>query len=218
MPDFFSPINDLGIFLASWIPRIPHVNVLGERHFALDNLAPHHERIISSTFPDHHRHHAEQVHGRQIQIIAPDIPPSTHPSVDGLVTNLPGRLLAIYVADCAAIYLADPVSKAIGLLHSGKKGTELNILAEAVAIMNRNYGTRPENLTVVISPCIRPPDYETDFATTIATQASQLGIQNFHDRKLNTASDLTQNYSYRLEKGQTGRMLALLSIPHPPLP
>lgn len=136
----------------------------------------------------------------------------THPGVDSLVSNLPGELLAIYVADCAAIYLADPVTRSIALLHSGKKGTELNILANAVGKMQAAFGTDPADLICILSPCIRPPHYEMDIAETIARQARELGIRNFHDSCMNTAEDPALHYSYRMEKGQTGRMLALLSI------
>ena len=202
-------------FHASWIPRLPGVDVLGDRDFALRNLAPHHDRIIAEQFPKTEtRHHAEQVHGNEVAVVSEKSPETilTHPNVDGLVTNIPGQLLAIYVADCAAIYLADPVTRAIALLHSGKKGTELNILSQGVRKMTENYGTNPADLTCIISPCIRPPDYDIDFASTIRTQASALGIKNFHDTCENTASAPEAHYSYRQEKGQTGRMLALLSI------
>lgn len=202
-------------FQASWIPRQAGVDVLGDREFALRNLAPHHDHWITETFPEiFTRHHAEQIHGNQIAVITEpsEQPIIQHAGVDGLITNLPGQLLAIYVADCAAIYLADPVTRSIGLLHSGKKGTEGNILREAVIKMNELYGTRPSDLVCVVSPCIRPPDYDIDFAATIREQASELGIVNFHDSCQNTASDLTVHYSYRIEKGQTGRMLALLAL------
>jgi copper oxidase (laccase) domain-containing protein len=64
----------------------------------------------------------------------------------------------------------------------------------------------------VVSPCIRPPDYDIDFAAIIRQQANELGIANFHDSCQNTATDLEMHYSYRIEKGQTGRMLALLAL------
>jgi len=202
-------------FQASWIPRQAGVDVLGDREFALRNLAPHHDRRITEAFPEiPTRHHAEQIHGNQIAVITEpsELAIIQHAGVDGLMTNMPGQLLAIYVADCAAIYLADPVTRSIGLLHSGKKGTEGNILREAVARMTELYRTRPSDLVCVVSPCIRPPDYDIDFAATIREQASELGIVNFHDSCQNTASDLTVHYSYRIEKGQTGRMLALLAL------
>jgi polyphenol oxidase len=212
---FLNPISYLPAFRPAWIPRIPEVDVLGDRAFALANLAPHHDRFISEAFPEiQTRHHAEQVHGKEVTVISS--PPAEkilqHPGADGLITNLPGQLLAIYVADCAAIYLADPVTSSIGLLHSGKKGSELNILAEAVGKMTTTFGTNPADITCIIAPCIRPPDYETDFAATIRSQAKALGIKNLHDTRENTAADTKTHYSYRIEKGQTGRMLALLSI------
>lgn len=212
---FLEPVNELPGFQATWIPRLAGVDVLGDREFALRNLAPHHDRMIAGQFPEiSTRHHAEQIHGNQIAAITEtsDQALLQHAGVDGLITNLPGQLLAIYVADCAAIYLVDPITRAIGLLHSGKKGTEGNILREAVVEMEKRYGTRPGDLVCVVSPCIRPPDYDIDFAATIRQQASELGIVKFHDSCQNTAADLDVHYSYRIEKGQTGRMLALLAL------
>ncbi|MES2982155.1 MAG: laccase domain-containing protein [Verrucomicrobiota bacterium] len=215
MFSFIEPLLELQGFHASWIPRQASVDVLGDREFALRNLAPHHDRLIAESFPKiSTRHHAEQIHGNQIAAITKisDQAILQHAGVDGLITNLPGQLLAIYVADCAAIYLADPVTRSIGLLHSGKKGTEGNILREAVLEMQNRYGTKPGDLVCVVSPCIRPPDYDVDFAETIRQQASELGIVKFHDSCQNTAADLEVHYSYRIEKGQTGRMLALLAL------
>ena len=212
---FLKPISTLPGIRADWIPRVMEADVLGDREFALRNLAPLHDAAIARTFPGiRSRHHAEQIHGNGVAVIASPAPSETivHPGVDGLITNVPGELLAIYVADCAAIYLADPASRSIALLHSGKKGTELNILAKAVGEMEVAFGTDPADLICVLSPCIRPPHYEVDIASMIHEQAAALGIKNFHDSCENTAADLSRHYSYRMEKGRTGRMLALLSI------
>ena len=79
--------------------------------------------------------------------------------------------------------------------------------------MRHDFGTEPEDLIVVLAPCIRPPHYEVDFAQTIKEQALAQGVLagNYHDCGICTASDLSRYYSYRVEKGNTGRMLALLS-------
>jgi hypothetical protein len=130
--------------------------------------------------------------------------------VDGLVTGGAGVVLAIYVADCGAIWLADRKTGAIGLLHSGKKGTESNILSTALGLMKEHFGTRPDDVTAVLGPCIRPPDYDVDFAAEIGNQASSAGVGNFIDCGLNTASDPARFYSYRKESGKTGRMMALM--------
>ncbi|MEI7910127.1 MAG: laccase domain-containing protein [Verrucomicrobiota bacterium] len=208
---------------ADWVGRVPGLTISGNRDAAMCALRPHHEAALAN-FGGNPEHwwRAEQVHGTTVacvpgapQILAPDGLPVV-PAVDGLLTDQPGLVLAIYVADCAAIWLADRATGAIGLLHSGKNGTAGGILASALALMAQSYGTRPGDVTAVLSPCIRPPDYEVDFAAQIARQAAQAGIRDFHDRGTNTATDFSRFYSYRVEKGQTGRMMALVVRDSPP--
>ncbi len=143
-------------------------------------------------------------------IVAPDGLPVVA-GVDGLVTGVPGVVLAIYVADCGAIWLADRVTGAVGLLHSGRKGTEANIFKEALGKMELSFGTVAADVIAVLGPCIRPPHYEVDFAADIASQAKELGVGTFHDCGLDTAADLERFYSYRAERGETGRMMALIT-------
>jgi hypothetical protein len=63
-----------------------------------------------------------------------------------------------------------------------------------------------------LSPCIRPPHYEIDFAAEIVRQCRDAGLNEVHDSGVCTACDLQRYYSYRAEKGRTGRMLALLGL------
>ncbi len=154
---------------------------------------------------------AEQVHGNEVATVE-TAPSTTIPGADGIATAAPGLCLAIYVADCAAVYIADRRNRAIALVHSGKKGTELGIVSNAVKTMSEKFGSRPEDLVVQIAPCIRPPHYETDFASEIARQAREAGVTEVHDCGRCTASDPERYYSYRREKGRTGRMLALFAI------
>lgn len=215
---FLNPLRDghSGV-RAGWVGRLPGVIITGGREEAMRTLRPYHEAALANfggTPSQWWR--AEQVHGIAVacvpnapQILAPDGLPLV-PGVDGLITNQSGLVLAIYVADCAAIWLADRVTGAIGLLHSGKNGTAGGILENALTLMAKTYGTRPGDVTAVLSPCIRPPDYEVDFAAQIAQQAACCGIHDFHDSGDNTAADISRYYSYRIEKGQTGRMMALV--------
>jgi copper oxidase (laccase) domain-containing protein len=69
-------------------------------------------------------------------------------------------------------------------------------------------------MIVQLSPCIRPPHYEVDFAAEIIRQCRSMGIKEIHDSGVCTACDLRRYYSYRAEKGKTGRMLAVLGL-HP---
>jgi copper oxidase (laccase) domain-containing protein len=97
-------------------------------------------------------------------------------------------------------------------MHSGKKGTELGIVAKAITAMAAHFGSRASDLTVQLSPCIRPPHYEIDFAAEIVRQCREAGVAAVHDGGVCTACDLQRYYSYRAEKGRTGRMLAYLSL------
>ena len=80
--------------------------------------------------------------------------------VDGLVTNVPGLVLATFYADCVPLFLVDPVHRAVGLSHSGWKGTVGTIGKRTVELMKEQYGTRPEDLTAAIGPSICQDCYE----------------------------------------------------------
>jgi copper oxidase (laccase) domain-containing protein len=154
---------------------------------------------------------AEQVHGNSVAVVTVDSAAKSK-QVDALITRDPEVLLGITVADCCAVFLVDPEQCAIGLVHSGKKGTELNIVDAAVQKMATEFGTEPADLVAQLSPCIRPPDYEVDFAADIVRNLKRSGVSSVFDSQENTAADLERYYSYRKEKGRTGRMLALLAL------
>jgi len=195
---------------AEFIGRIPEIPTSTDKEEALAHLsANHREAARSLGFEE--TFHAEQVHGAEIAVINHDTS-RWSTGVDGLITHTSEVLLGIHVADCGALYLVDKRTGALGLLHSGKKGTELNITGQAIAMMEQHFGTRAEDLTAVLAPCIRPPHYEVDFGSEILRQAVAAGVpqDQVHDSGLCTGADLERFYSYRLEKGNTGRMLALL--------
>ena len=80
--------------------------------------------------------------------------------VDGLITNVPGIVLTTYYADCVPLYILDPVNKAIGLSHSGWKGTVKRIGDNTLKLMNENYGTNPKDVICCIGPSICQDCYE----------------------------------------------------------
>jgi len=86
------------------------------------------------------------------------------------------------------------------------------IAAKAIEAMRKNFGSDPQNLMVQLSPCIRPPHYEIDFAANIVEQCRAAGVKQIYDSGSCTACDTERYYSYRAEKGKTGRMLALLAL------
>jgi copper oxidase (laccase) domain-containing protein len=89
-------------------------------------------------------------------------------------------------------------------------------LQQALDLMAKHFGTWPGDVTAVLGPCIRPPDYEVDFAAGIGRQAAHAEVGNFIDCGHNTASDPSRFYSYRKELGKTGRMMAMIVRDSPP--
>ena len=209
---FLNPLINIPGVCADFVARVPGIPTSTNKEETLSELLPHHA-LAALNLGYTSTHLAEQVHGPEIITVTPDTPLISD-GTDGLISNRSGTLLGIHVADCGAVYLVDQRSKAIALLHSGKKGTEANITGQAIERMTKEFDSKPTDLIAVLAPCIRPPHYEIDFASTIREQALAAGIsaENYHDKNLCTASNLERYYSYRVEKGNTGRMLALLGI------
>jgi YfiH family protein len=160
-------------------------------------------------FPIDRAASGEQPHGNRIAAVGA---PGRVAEVDALSTATPGLPLLVRVADCGPVYFYDPVRRVIAVAHSGRKGTEGNIVGETVSHLERVHGSRPADVIVQLGPCIRPPHYEVDFAAEIGRQAARAGIVRYHDSGLDTASDLRRYYSYRAEKGKTGRMWGALML------
>ena len=198
---------------ARFFRRIPDLEVRQERSKAMALLAPCHEQLLRQEgLGDYPFVTAEQVHGNYIAVIEKAIQASPIVDVDGLFTLQRGITLGIYVADCAPVWLVSRDGSAGALLHSGKKGTELNIIARGISLFRHLRGYDPKDLIVVVGPCIRPPCYEVDFAAEIRTQTERAGVLSIHDDRICTACHPDLYYSYRKEQGLTGRMLATLTL------
>ena len=210
--EFFPALDALAFVRTAFIQRCPGIDVLTDRETALTRLWLAHRRTADTLgFSGMPFVVAEQVHGSVVaRVDAPSRFPV--PGADGLITSNPQLCLAIYVADCAAVYLADEKTGSIGLIHAGKKGTQLGVVKQAIASMEEQFGTDPRNLVMQISPCIRPPHYEIDFAADIIRQARAAGVRAIFDCDTCTACHPDLYYSYRREKGSTGRLLALAAI------
>ncbi len=197
-----------------FVGRIPGLDMDLDREAALARLAGVHREVRAELGLAEARFvTAKQVHGSGIAVIPHGATPPDEPieGVDALITNQPGICLGIFVADCAAVYLFDLENSIIALAHSGKKGTELGVVRETIWQMQR-WGSDPANLVAQIGPSIRPPHYEVDFAAEIAAQCRKAGVRDIHDCGTDTYADPQRYYSYRREKGRTGRMLALLAL------
>jgi purine-nucleoside/S-methyl-5'-thioadenosine phosphorylase / adenosine deaminase len=210
----FPALSATDVFRHAFIKRVPGIDVSHDKAEALRRLEAVHQRIRRSLgLGDWPLVTAEQVHGNKITTVESPVEADKYfAGTDGFITDSRGIALGVYVADCCAVYIVDPKTPAIGLVHSGRKGTELNIVGSAVRQMEARFGSSVTDLIVQLSPCIRPPHYEIDFAAEIVEQCRARGIRQIHDSGVCTACDLDQYYSYRAEKGKTGRMLAVLGL------
>lgn len=209
--DRFSALDGYEVIHALSL-RQPGLDVALERAEAMRSLAPFHEELrVELGLGSRRFCTAEQVHGAELAVVDAQTE-GVCAGVDGLLTRDPSVCLGIFTADCCAVFLVDPVRRAIGLLHSGAKGTRLGISGVAIARMQQEFGTETANLVAVLSPCIRPPLYEVDFAAEIRRQCMNAGVGRVLDSGACTGSDLNKYYSYRMEQGRTGRLMALLAL------
>ena len=86
--------------------------------------------------------------------------PRDYADVDGLITEEPGIVLSTFYADCVPLLFVDPVKKAIGLSHSGWKGTAGGMGRKTVEAMEKAFGSRPEDILAGIGPSICQDCYE----------------------------------------------------------
>lgn len=95
---------------------------------------------------------AKQVHGNDVRYVS-------HPESglvgDALVTDCPHLTLGVRHADCQAALLYDPIAHRLAVVHSGWKGSVLNVYGRTVEKMAA-LGSKPENLLVCIGPSLSP--------------------------------------------------------------
>lgn len=86
--------------------------------------------------------------------------PTKITNYDGIITNRKKLLLCSFEADCVPVYFLDFVNQAIGLCHSGWKGTSKLIAKKTIEAMAREYGSKPQNILITIGPCACKNCYE----------------------------------------------------------
>jgi polyphenol oxidase len=71
---------------------------------------------------------------------------------DGVITDEPGLLLPVQVADCIPVLVADRRRHVVGAFHAGWRGTVRRIVETGVGRMRLEFGSRPEDLIAAIGP------------------------------------------------------------------
>lgn len=101
---------------------------------------------------------------------------TTDYTADALVTNETGLNLMVFSADCIILLLHDPVSRCVGAVHAGWRGTALDLPAKTVREMGRLFGAKPEHIRVAVGAGIGPCCFETHDDVPEAMRAAFDGV------------------------------------------
>ncbi len=157
---------------------------------------------------------------------------------DAVITNKPNVFACVSIADCTPVLVYDPKQKAVAAIHAGWRGTSAKIVIETLKAMLANYGTRGEDCLAFIGACIGEKNFEVgeevaiqfsddvkhfdeqkqkyfvDLKKENKKQLIQSGLfeKNIEISNYCTIDDNDKFFSYRKEKGVTGRMLAVIGF------
>lgn len=173
-----------------------------------DNIRTNYERIADAIGVDPHsivvskqvhktniRHVTEADLGKGLYI------PRDYDEIDGLITNRPGITLVTKYADCVPLFFVDTKNKAIGLTHSGWRGTVSKIGKLTVEELQRQYGSEPEDIIAVIGPSICSDCYE------VGAEVAQAFRDAFSENgyNMNTILREKDNGKYQLNLWEANR-------------
>jgi len=149
---------------------------------------------------------------------------------DALVTNQPGVWLSVRSADCFPVILADPVNRAIGVIHSGWRGAAANIVAATIDTMASHFSTSGQNLHAAIGPGIGKCCFEVggevgcqfgytesgkillDLSSIISKQLKQHSVGEITNNGTCTKCHPELYHSFRRDGETAGRMISAARI------
>lgn len=152
---------------------------------------------------------SDQTHTANVRVVTEEdrgnglTKPRPYTDVDGMITNVPGLVLATFYADCVPLYFIDPVRHAIGLSHSGWRGTVAKIGRVTVDKMREMYGTDPQDLYTAIGPSICQDCYEVSEDVILEFQNS------FEKKYWDLLFYRKENGKYQLNLWEANRLIML---------
>lgn len=173
-----------------------------------------------------------QIHGSRVMVIDPS--PFSGVCIagdaDGLASDGPGVLLTVTTADCVPVYLLDPDSRAIALLHAGWRGAVAGILERGIQTLEAMKGVVASGLRVHLGPAICGDCYEVgpevlrefgcpgtdhgrfDLRAWLTKESLRLGVPGsaISESSWCTRCSADVLYSHRGSRGTAGRMAAFL--------
>jgi polyphenol oxidase len=139
-----------------------------------------------------------QVHGSQV-VVADGPWPGDDPQADGMVTRQPGLALAVLVADCTPVLVADPHARLIGAAHAGRVGLAAGIVPALLARL-RELGATLEHAAATIGPSVCGGCYEVPAAIQAEVAAVAPAARSL-TRSGTTALDIAAGVTAQLREG-----------------
>jgi YfiH family protein len=183
-----------------------------------------------------------QVHGREVAVVSAGRPHASDAGADAIVSTDAARAIAVRIADCVPILVADAGRRAVAAIHAGWKGTAAAVASMAVRRME-DLGATPETLVAAIGPSIGPCCYQVDArvrdtflaatpdsaewftedgpghwrldlwqANADLLAAAGVPAHAIHVARLCTAHNPDVSFSYRREGPKTGRLVAAIRL------
>jgi len=124
----------------------------------------------------------KQVHGDRVFVL--DDPQKSADQVeqeeaDALITHLTEKPIAVLTADCVPIILYDPVNHVAGVIHAGRKGTQMSIASKTISTLSMVYGSRPKDVVMALGPAIGGCCYEVEDLCIAPFRENCRGWENF---------------------------------------
>jgi len=155
-------------------------------------------------------------------------------NTDALISDKRNLPLAIFTADCLSVFLYDPLTPAVGLIHAGWRSTKDNISGKAIRLMQDQFGTDVNKLMLIFGPAIREccykveenfknyfkdiversGDYYLDLAGVNRAQVLDAGakIENIFDSGVCTSCQNKDFFSFRREGASCGRLMSVVML------
>jgi polyphenol oxidase len=178
---------------------------------------------------------SKQVHSNNVLVAKG---PIRSEGYDAVITNVKNVFVVVAVADCTPVLIHDEKNRAVAAIHAGWRGTVGKIVQETLRAMRENYGTKGEDCKVFIGACISEKIFEVgeevavnfkermkrfdpasgkyfvDLKKENKDQLMELGVKekNVEVSDYCTVMNNDKFYSYRKEKGKTGRLLAVIGL------
>jgi len=206
-----------------------------------DNIRENHARVFEAIGCAAHQHAwVHQVHAAD-SVVVDMVNAGEHPNADALISQTPGIVLSIRVADCVPILIAGQAGQVVAAIHAGWRGVVQGVVLKTIEKLSRQFNTPELELTAAVGPCIGSHHFEVgeevadafrriqlhdavldrpggkphiDLTRAVVSQLTASGIRRTQIDYTNlcTFSNPEDFFSHRRDRGITGRMAAIIAV------